>query len=104
MRDSHLTEITYVHAQCLRILNSNAESDETVEHLCAKCDNYSEEWGPVADKIWAEQKHAKTGYENYTKEKVEHPELAAFEHADGTVGLRDEDLQLKYGKKAKKEA
>lgn len=83
---------------------TNAESDETVEHLCAKCDNYSEEWGPVADKIWAEQKHAKTGYENYTKEKVEHPELAAFEHADGTVGLRDEDLQLKYGKKAKKEA
>ena len=72
---------------------TNAEAEETVEHLCAKCDHYAEEWGPVADRIWAEQKHKKPSYENYTEEKREHPELAAFEHADGSNGLRDEDIQ-----------
>ena len=72
---------------------TNAEAEETVEHLCSKCDHYAEEWGPVADRIWAEQKHKKAPYENYTEEKREHPELAAFEHADGSNGLRDEDLQ-----------
>ncbi len=72
---------------------TNAEAEETVEHLCAKCDRYAEEWGPVADRIWAEQKHKKLPYENYTEEKREHPELAAFEHADGSNGLRDEDIQ-----------
>ena len=72
---------------------TNAEAEETVEHLCSKCDHYAEEWGPVADRIWAEQKHKKAPYENYTEEKREHPELAAFEHADGSDGLRDEDLQ-----------
>ena len=68
---------------------TNAEAEETVEHLCSN----AEEWGPVADRIWAEQKHKKAPYENYTEEKREHPELAAFEHADGSNGLRDEDLQ-----------
>ena len=72
---------------------TNAEAEETVEHLCSKCDHYAEEWGPVADRIWAEQKHKKPSYENYTEEKREHPELAAFEHADGSNGLRDEDIQ-----------
>ncbi|WP_330376336.1 hypothetical protein [Butyrivibrio sp. AE3004] len=42
---------------------------ESVEHLCAKCDNYSKEWGPVADDIWAHQKHYRKSYENYAKEK-----------------------------------
>ena len=72
---------------------TNAEAEETVEHLCAKCDHYAEEWGSVADRIWAEQKHKKPSYENYTEEKREHPELAAFKHADGSNGLRDEDIQ-----------
>lgn len=45
------------------------------------------------DRIWADQKHKKLTYENYTEEKREHPELAAFEHADGSDGLRDEDIQ-----------
>ena len=71
---------------------TNAEAEETVEHLCSKCDHYAEEWGPVADRIWAEQKHKKAPYENYTEEKREHPELAAFEHADGSNGLRDEEI------------
>ena len=63
---------------------TNLESPESVDHLCEKCDAYSKEWAPVADKIWAEQSHKRPAYENYTEEKKEHPELAAFEHADGT--------------------
>ena len=26
-------------------------SPETVEHLCAKCDRYAEQWAPVADSL-----------------------------------------------------
>ena len=63
---------------------TNQESPEDVEHLCAKCDDYAKEWAPVADRIWAEETHKKPAYENYTQEKREHPELAAFEHAHGT--------------------
>ena len=50
---------------------TNEESEESVEHLCAKCDSYSKEWGPVADEIWASQKHFKKAYENYAPEKLE---------------------------------
>ena len=59
---------------------TNDESEESVDHLCSKCDDYAEKWAPVAEEIWKEQKHKKPGYENYTAEKREHPELAAFEH------------------------
>ncbi len=58
---------------------TNEESDESVEHLCSKCDDYAKEWGPVADEVWASQVHRPKSYENYIKEKREHPELAAFE-------------------------
>ncbi len=61
---------------------TNAESDETVEHLCSKCDNYAKEWAPVADEIWESQVHKRPAYENYTREKRENPELAAFEHKE----------------------
>lgn len=70
---------------------TNEESPEEVEHLCAKCKDYAAAWKPVADKIWAEEKHSKPTYENYTAEKREHPELAAFEHADGTEHI-DTDI------------
>jgi hypothetical protein len=59
---------------------TNEESAESVEHLCAKCDDYAAEWGPVADDIWASEKHKRQKYENYTAEKRENPGLAAFEH------------------------
>lgn len=58
---------------------TNLESAEEVEHLCAKCDDYAEEWAEVADEIWASQTHKKKSYENYTQLHREHPELAAFE-------------------------
>ncbi len=60
---------------------TNQESEESVDHLCEKCDDYAAEWGTVADEIWSDQTHKKPSYENYTREKREHPELAAFEHA-----------------------
>lgn len=63
---------------------TNMESPESVEHLCGKCTAYAKEWAPVADDIWKHQTHKRPAYENYTEEKREHPELAAFQHADGT--------------------
>ncbi len=61
---------------------TNLESPEEVDHLCAKCDHYAEEWGVVADEVWASQTHHKKNYENYSKEHREHPELAAFEELE----------------------
>lgn len=59
---------------------TNVESPESVEHLCAKCKEYAKEWKPAAEEEWGKQKHKKPSYENYTEEKRLHPELAAFEH------------------------
>ena len=68
-------------------VQTNEESPEEVEHLCAKTKEYAKGWASVADEIWTNQVHKKASYENYTKEKREHPELAAFEHADGTKSI-----------------
>ena len=46
---------------------------------CAEYPEYAAEWAPVADEEWAHEKHKKPSYQNYTPEKIEHPELAAFE-------------------------
>ena len=59
---------------------TNMESPEDVDHLCEKCDAYSKEWAPVAKEIWDSQEHNRRIYENYSKEKSENPQLAAFEH------------------------
>ncbi|MBQ7993184.1 MAG: radical SAM protein [Solobacterium sp.] len=66
---------------------TNEESQESAEELCAKCDDYAEKWAPYAEKAWKEQTHRRPSYENYTEEKKENPQLAAFEHADGTVRI-----------------
>lgn len=66
---------------------TNAESPEEVEHLISKTKDYAAKWAPVADEIWNEEVHKKPSYENYTKEKREHPELAGFDHADGTHSI-----------------
>ena len=57
---------------------TNEESEESVEHLCAKCDNYAKEWGTVADDIWARQKHYRKAYENYANENIESAEKLEF--------------------------
>ena len=64
---------------------TNLESPEDVDHLCAKCDEYAAEWKPIAEEIWNQKEHARPAYENYTEEKREHPELAAFEHESDEV-------------------
>ena len=61
---------------------TNAESEESADHLCSKCDDYAKAWAPIADEIWAKQTHIKKAYENYSKEHLEHPELAAFQTLD----------------------
>ena len=66
---------------------TNEESPEDVDHLCAKCDRYAEEWAPYAEEEWQKETHAVPPYENYSEEKRNHPELAGFEHADGTVSI-----------------
>ena len=58
---------------------TNAESEESADHLCSKCDAYAKEWAPIADKIWAEQFHIEKAYVNYSEEHLAHPELAAFQ-------------------------
>ena len=73
---------------------TNLESPEEADHLCAKCDDYAAEWAPEADKIWASQTHREKSYENYTKEHREHPELAAFETLED-VETQEEAQQKK---------
>lgn len=50
--------------------STDMQSPETAEHLCAKCEHYSEHWTPYAEKLWTERKaekkaaaikHAKAG-------------------------------------------
>lgn len=67
---------------------TNVESPESVEHLCEKCKAYAAEWAPVADEVWEQSGYQIPPYENYTEEKLAHPELAAFAHADGTDCIR----------------
>ena len=61
---------------------TNAESEETVEQLCSKCDDYAANWKGAAEELWESMPHRKKGYEGYSKEHMEHPELAAFETLD----------------------
>ncbi len=60
---------------------TNLESPESAEHLCAKCDDYAEAWKPEAEEYWNTHTHPNRTYGNYSEEKQNHPELAAFEHA-----------------------
>ena len=61
---------------------TNLESPESAEHLCGKCDSYAEKWAPAAEEYWNTHSHPARVYGNYSEEKQNHPELAAFEHAD----------------------
>lgn len=70
---------------------TNEESPESAEELTGKCFSYAEEWRPVADEIWKSQVHKVKTYENYSEEKVEYPDLAAFEHPDGKCEIRSVD-------------
>ena len=36
--------------------NTDYQNQESVEHLCSKCDEYAKNWQPVADRLWKEGK------------------------------------------------
>ncbi|MBQ5592661.1 MAG: radical SAM protein [Clostridia bacterium] len=83
--DNHLRPCPMLeNPDCLRKIiqitgakSTDLINQEGVEHLCAKCDKFSKEWQPVADKLWAENKHPnpKTQYyrdtERAMKEKLD---------------------------------
>lgn len=69
---------------------TNEEAPEQVDELESKCVDYAKAWKPYADRIWASETHKKPSYENYTKEKREHPELAAFEHVGDVPPVEDQ--------------
>lgn len=52
---------------------TNLESPENVEHLCAKCDNYAAAWAPAAEEYWNSHEHRQRGYANYSREKLDYP-------------------------------
>lgn len=39
--------------------STDLQSPESAEHLCAKCDRYAENWAPVAEELWTENRAAK---------------------------------------------
>lgn len=39
--------------------STDLQSPETAEHLCAKCDRYAQNWKPVADELWKENRKKK---------------------------------------------
>lgn len=44
-------------------------SQESVDDLCAKCDDFSKEWAPVAEEIWNSTTHPKTHTQYYRDHK-----------------------------------
>ena len=39
--------------------STDLQSPESVEHLCAKCDRYAQNWKPVADEMWKKSQEEK---------------------------------------------
>jgi len=48
--------------------DTNAETPETVEHLCDKCKDYAESWGVAAEDEWNSEVHKVPAYQNYAPE------------------------------------
>ncbi len=46
--------------------STDPESPESVEHLCAKCDDYAEAWAPVAKELW----YGSKGEARFNKKKA----------------------------------
>lgn len=49
-------------------VSTDLQSPESVEHLCAKCDKYAENWKPTAEKLWNESCEKKACSQD--KEKI----------------------------------
>lgn len=41
--------------------STDLQSPETVEHLCAKCDRYAQDWTPVAEELWNQKRQGACG-------------------------------------------
>lgn len=54
--------------------STDLQSPESVEHLCAKCHEYAQNWAPEADKLWNESKHMEHAYENYKPKESKNDE------------------------------
>ena len=44
--------------------STDLQSPESVDHLCAKCDQYAANWKPVAEELWKENRKKKCETEN----------------------------------------
>ena len=82
---------------------TNEEAPEDVYHLTDKCVDYAEEWRAMADEIWASQTHRNYAYENYSDEKRQHPELAGFDHADGSHAIESVEKAVEMRERAEEE-
>ncbi len=49
--------------------STDLQSPESAEHLCGKCHEYAKSWGEAADRIWQQEPHRKSSYENYKSGK-----------------------------------
>ena len=47
--------------------STDMQSEEPVEHLCAKCRDYAENWKPEAETLWEKHHYVQKGYTNYKK-------------------------------------
>jgi MoaA/NifB/PqqE/SkfB family radical SAM enzyme len=47
--------------------STDLQSPESVDHLCAKCDQYAKNWAPVAAKLWAEEEAVRAAEKEQSK-------------------------------------
>ena len=57
----------------------------------------------MAEEIWASQTHRNYAYENYSDEKRQHPELAGFDHADGSHAIESVEKAVEMRERAEEE-
>ncbi|MBQ1544472.1 MAG: radical SAM protein [Clostridia bacterium] len=50
--------------------DTNLESEESVDHLCDKCEDYAAKWQPAADDYWQSHRHFKPVYKGNSKRSV----------------------------------
>lgn len=68
--------------------STDVTSPESVEHLCAKCEMYAEEWQPNADRLWNQKVHPEHKYENF---KNWHPKTDPKDYYSNEDSLTEED-------------
>lgn len=56
-------------------MSTDLQCPESVEHLCAKCQEYAEKWAPCAKQLWEENPHIERKYENYKPENIENKQV-----------------------------